>query len=809
MITTEAGVLSGVLNATLIGDPDAVVSRVVTDSRAFVGAGDCFVAIAGPRFDGARFAPRALANGASVAIVAAPPPADLVLASGQAWLQAEDGLRALQQLAAWHRSQLALPVIAITGSNGKTITKDLLGQILACRFRTFVSPQSWNSQVGVALSVLRISPQDEVAVIECGISQPAEMERLRAIVQPTHGVLTNIGDAHLENFASQQELGDEKSALFADIDRPDTVLASEPSAEQALMRRLPALRFVSVASDDQRLVAGAVGAQMTADRGLAADMAASVRMARMFGVSDKDIVRVLQRWRPAPMRLQMLSTPGGILILDDAYIADGVSLENALQRLQEEARSRSGRSIAVLGGVMLDARGDSPVQRALVGRLRATCPDILVGVGEQGESLARTLCPDGGARVVACRDAREAALVVEDMARAPDCVLLKGSSSLALDVVVDQLGARMTSARVLVNLAQIVENLDCVRRATGVGTMAVIKAFGYGLDAARIARELERAGIEHFCVAYPAEGVVLRQRGISAPILVQNVLPEEAALLLRYRLQCEIGSVRQLNALADEAGAQRDLLEVHLKVDTGMGRLGVMPADAPDLFAAAAAHTSVRVVGLMTHFASSESDDRSMTEQQIRVFDHAVSQARAAGLEPRWVHACNSSAIARFPQAHYSMVRVGIGLFGYSASGAALGQRPVLTLEARVIEVKEIPQGWPVGYGSQWVAPAAGATIAVVSVGYNDGYPRALSNRAWMSVHGVRCPVVGSVCMDVTMLDISAVPVAVRAGDVVRVFGPGASDPTVEELSSLAGTIPYELLTRLSGRVRRVHVAQD
>jgi alanine racemase len=808
MIRVSAGTLTTVLGGRLHGTPHATVSRVLTDSRAFAGPEDCFVAIRGPRFDGAEFADTVLRHGASVAIVAGAPPEGITIGADQAWIEVDDGLDALQRLATWHRSQLTMPVIAITGSNGKTITKDLLGRLLSTRYRTFASPQSWNSQVGVSLSVLRIDPDDEVAVIECGISAPGEMSRLQRMVQPTHGLLTNVGDAHLHNFVDAAELATEKIELFAGIQAPANVLGSEPSASDALLVRSPSVSFMQIQPEDFATARSAVAQELAADRGLLCDIAASIRMARSFGIEPQAMREELGVWRPASMRLQMLTTPRGVLILDDAYIADGVSLENALLRLRDERSSGAARTIAVLGGVSDRSLSGGAGIAALVRRLEPLVPDILIGVGESGTFFvnawsAVASVPD----VRACRDAKEAALLVDEIARAGDCVLLKGSASLALEVVADQLGARMTSARVLVNMAQVVSNFESVRRATGVGTMAVVKAFGYGLDAARVARELERAGIEHFCVAYPAEGVLLRERGISTPILVQNVLPGEAGLLLRHRMQAEVGSVEQLRLLAAHAAGERDYVEVHLKVDTGMGRMGVLPAHAFELFREAAATASVRVVGLMTHFSSSESTDQSATLKQIALFEHAVAQASAAGLSPRWIHACNSSAIANYPQAHYSMVRLGIGLFGYSESGRSLGQAPALTMEARIVEVKDIPEGWPVGYGARWHAPAGGARIAVVSVGYNDGYPRALSNRAWMSVRGVRCPVVGSVCMDVSMVDVSGVS-GVAAGDIVCVFGVRATDPTVEELAELADTIPYELLTRLSGRVRRVHVSQ-
>jgi len=338
--------------------------------------------------------------------------------------------------------------------------------------------------------------------------------------------------------------------------------------------------------------------------------------------------------------------------------------------------------------------------------------------------------------------------------------------------------------------------------------MAVVKSFGYGLDSVRVAHALERAGVEAFAVAYPDEGIALRDRGITRPIVVQNVLEHEVDKLVRHALGAQVSGLEQIGWLAEEAGRHRRVTRVHLKLDTGMRRAGAEPEDALLLAKAVRNSPWLLLEGLMSHFAAADDpahDD--FTRAQIARFDAAIEALAAAGIVPRWIHACNSAAVARFPEAHYSMVRAGLALFGYSAvePEAALGQRQPLRLTTHVVSVKPVAPEQLVGYGLTYRTGQQPQRIAVVALGYNDGYPWSLSNRGWMSVRGVRCPVVGRICMDVTLLDVTAVGDAVQPGDEVVVFGQAADEPSLLELAEAAGTIAYEMLTRLSPRLRRIY----
>lgn len=494
--------------------------------------------------------------------------------------------------------------------------------------------------------------------------------------------------------------------------------------------------------------------------------------------------------------------------MNDAYAADPVSMEAALSELQRERGP--GRTVAVLGG-MAQLGPASRAAHARVGRRVAELGiDRLIGVGAGGAEIAEAALAAGlpAERAAVAASADDAASLLEEQCRPGDRVLLKASRPERLERIAALLFDSVASARLSIDLDELVGNFHRIRRAVGPGcaVMAVVKSFGYGLDSLRLARALGDAGADYFAVAYPDEGVLLRDHGITAPILVQNLLAHEADKIVGFGLSAQVSSREQAEWLNTEAARQQRAVRVHLKIDTGMGRGGAAASEALDLARALEAAPWLVFEGLMTHFAAADDPTQdAFTREQIRRFDLARSALTGEGFRFRYEHAAASAAIARFPEAHYTMVRTGLALFGYSQVPelVPLGQRPVLRLTTQVISVKELPAGHGVGYGLTFTTPEA-RRIAIVALGYSDGYPWALSNLGWMLVGGARCPVVGRVSMDVTAIDVSAVRPPVAPGDEVVVFGPDSAEPSVGELARLAGTIPYELLTRISPRVRRI-----
>jgi Alr-MurF fusion protein len=823
-----AAEVAGLTGGALAGDPEARCERVLTDSRAAVRAGDLFIGLAGPHFDGGAFAAQALEGGAAAALVAAEGAAQPA-GTGRAVIAVADPLAALHALAAEARRRFSGLVVGVTGSNGKTLVKDMLAAALGGSRRVAASPLSYNSQVGVALSLLGFDPAAAVAVVECGISLPGEMDLLEAMVRPDRGILTTIGDAHLEGLGSRRTTAREKARLFHRLPAGGWVLV--PAGEEGGRAALAAVGAPqrTVGGEGADFILERRGAEAVLRWGEAAvplipgeaslgeapphlfDCAAlAAAAALLLGAEPAAVAEGLARWQPAPMRLELATTPRGVLLINDAYSADPVSVEAALATLCRERGG--GAAIAVLGG-MAQLGVAREAAHARVGRRVVELGiDRLVGVGPGGGEIAAAAVAAGmdPGRVDTVGGVEEAAAILEEHCRPGDRVLLKASRPERLERVASLLFDSVASARLFVDLDRLLANFRAVRRAAGRerGVMAVVKSFGYGLDAVRVSKVLERAGVDYLAVAYPDEGVLLRDHGVTTPVLVQNVLEHEADKVARYGLTAQVSSAAQAGWVAAEAERQRRAVKVHLKLDTGMGRAGAFASEAVALAAAVASHEWLVLEGLATHFAAADDpahDD--FTRGQVRRFDAAREALARAGIALRWVHAANSAAIARFPEAHYTMVRTGLALLGYSrvAARVPLPQEPVLRLTTQVVSVKELPPGHAVGYGLTYGVGENPRTIAIVALGYSDGYPWALSNQGWMLAGGHRCPVVGSVCMDVTLLDVSDVPGGVRPGDEVVVFGPDPEEPQLPDLARLANTIPYELLTRISHRVRRIY----
>lgn len=792
---------------------DRPVGRIVTDTRAGLGDNDVFVGLRGPNFRGERFAEQAVREGAMAAVVAR----DAELDPSLPVVRVDDPLFALQALAAWRRSTFRGTVVGITGSNGKTIVKEMLGTILAASHAVYRSPMSWNSQVGVARALLDADDGADLWLIECGVSEPGEMDRLREMVDPDIGVLVHVGEVHLQGLGSMAGVAREKARLFVGqrcqrVFLPDDATAGDvPAILAGAGVTVERIRTRGGPSEDVDDPAAWLASPLDRVPFLQADVRLSAEVALALGAKREQARAAMRSWTPAEMRMELLMTPRGVLLVNDAYTSDPTSLEGALEVFSRE-RSR-GRAIAVLGG-LADQGGRHAEATERAGRaLAARAPDVVVGVGSGGRDLVQAAVAQGlPVQAALCLgDRAEAAQWLELNTRPGDRVLLKGARPERLEALVETFFDGLAPARLFVDLDQVRENYRQVRRRVGPGVevMAVLKAFGYGLDAVRLARALEGMGADHFAVAYPDEGVQLRERGISQPILVQHVPAAEAAKVVRHGLAAQVAAPEQIGVLDAVARAHGVRARIHLKIETGMGRAGVRAEAVGEVVEALRGAQHLVLDGVMTHLAASEAPAQDdATRQQLRRFEHALASLRDAGLAPGRVHAANSAAIARFPEAHYTMVRLGLGLLGCTdrATTEALGVRPVLRFVTRVLSLQKLAAGDAVGYGRTFVASAP-MVVAVVGVGYADGLPWSLGNVGWVGVAGRRAPIVGRVCMDVTMVDVTGLP-AVAPGDEVVVYGDGPLEPSVSEMAELAGTIPYELLTRLAPRVRRIFTGE-
>ncbi|NML67473.1 bifunctional UDP-N-acetylmuramoyl-tripeptide:D-alanyl-D-alanine ligase/alanine racemase [Hymenobacter sp. RP-2-7] len=855
------------LGATLLqapADPAASVQSLLLDSRRVgLAEGALFFALRGPRHDGHHHLAALYAKGVRQFVVSYPP-ASLGPFAGAGFVLVADTLAALQTLAAQHRAQFAGPVWGITGSNGKTIVKEWLAQLLSPSESICRSPRSYNSQVGVPLSVWELSAaRHTLGIFEAGISERGEMARLAAIIQPTFGLFTTLGPAHDAGFASEAEKLGEKLQLFAGAGFERLVYcADQPLVAAAVQARtLPALAWTRhdapAAALRFRLKATSVGSTVVRVRlGAAAPdllgpldfhepaLGAATRFTLPFAdepalenalhclavlllrqldpataLAPAELQRRLLGLRPVAMRLEMKAGRHGCYLLDDTYNNDLAGLALALDALGRQARP-GGRTV-ILSDLLESGLAAPELYARVAALLRAHGVTRLIGVGEEiTYELAST---SQQAQLLAqeqfilqsypTTEALLADLHAIDFQN--ETILVKGARRFGFERVVAALQQPQHGTVLEVNLDALTHNLQHYRRQLRPGTklMVMVKAFAYGSGSYEVASLLEFQRADYLAVAYADEGQQLRDNGISLPIMVLNPGPDSFGQLRRYRLEPEVYSLERLRDYLQAAReAAQDALgplpPLHLKLDTGMRRLGFAEDELPALLALLAAHRDqLPVAGIMTHLAAADDPAHDeFTRQQLAAFARMAAAIEETLGRPVLKHALNSAGIRRFPEAQFDMVRLGVGLYGVAAGAEGEDNlQPVSTLKTTISQIKELPAGTTVGYGRRGAATAHPRRLATLAIGYADGYDRRFSSGAGLVLlHGQRAPVVGSVCMDMVMVDVTDIPQA-RPGDVAVVFGDGLD---INELAQRIGTIPYELLTNVSERVKRVFVSE-
>ena len=823
--------------SVVAGDATTRVTDIVTDSRGTLPPRSIFVALRGDNFDGHRFVSDAVEKGAVAALVST---GDAERYPDCGLVRVDDTLDALQRLAGHWRGRFDIPLVGVTGSNGKTIVKDMLGGIFARETTTHRSPASYNSQVGVPLALLGLHQEHGLAVIEAGISRPDEMDRLEEMIRPTAGILTNIGLAHAAGLETLEKTAREKLKLFRNLaaDSPfvypagcatldDFELPGEPVSFGCRFSTdsSPGVSHADyLATDVLRNNAGydfqvdfpdgtshAFAIHVPGEHNLL-NAVAAVALASEIGASVASIREGLAAYEASPLRLEMHTTPRGVTLINDAYSSDPVSARAALRTLRQYGEER--RKIAILGD-MLDLGERSASAHRELGRVAARSElDCLICYGTRAEQIGAAATEEGvdPSIVEYIGEMADLHARLDQLLEPGDVVLFKASRRLELDRAAGRLLESVAPTRLHIDLDAIRSNYHAIRRRLGNGTgfMAVVKSFGYGNDSTRVSQTLAREGVEALAVAYPDEGIPLRERGLELPILVMNVLPGEADKVVKYDLSALVYTEDVLAALANNAEARDATVSVHLKVDTGMNRVGLPPERTADFAARVEQLDSVRLAGVMTHFAAADipSED-GFTNQQIASFRAVLDEMRDEAIEPGLVHAANTAAAWRFPEAHFDLVRVGLGLYGLAPSSAVDDAtrdiEPALRFTTQIVYIKDVEAGDTVGYGRSWRADET-RRIATVAAGYNDGLPRFMSNGGELLIHGTRCPIVGDVCMDVSMVDVTHLDEP-EIGDEVVIFGhqEDAHIP-VDEIAARGDTINYEILCNISPRVRRIFV---
>lgn len=788
------------------------IEHAETDSRSVLHpATTVFFALQGSRSNGEDFIHQLAGEGVRAFVVDSRCELDL---RDACLLRVPSVLGALQQLAKHHRKQFQIPVMGITGSNGKTIVKEWLYTLLRERYRVCKNPKSYNSQLGVALSVLELDQSHEIALFEAGISQTGEMGRLREMIQPTHGLITNLGDAHQAGFASPDDKALEKLQLFRDattfIYRKDyasiDALASVHGGGISWSQKLKADYNI------ERLHKKPYGLSLQLRHGNALhsfdipfeDEASlengmhCIVAALELGLTAEEIQRGLRQLHALRMRLEQKEGLRGCLLINDSYSLDLKSLQLALQFVDQQNQTMP-RTLVIsdfAGQQADDGLPEGVAQLAAKYQVQK-----LIAVGPMMARLRSLL--DGKIAFLHFPDADALLAHSDALGLHDELVLIKGARHFRLERFFDALSLSQHDTTLEIDLKAVAHNLACYRSLAGRGVkcMAVVKAAAYGSGHYEIARLLEFHGVDYLAVAYPDEGIALRQKGIRLPILVLNSGGVDFNRLAEYRLEPEVYSLRQLQRLLQETGGE-GIAGIHIKFDTGMNRLGFGERDLPALASLLLENPQLEVRSLFSHLAASDRPEHDeFTHRQAKAFEAMSSYLQGVLPRPAMKHLLNSGGLARHPQYAFDMVRLGIGLYGFDADpGVARRLEKVHSLKTRIAQVRNVESGETVSYNRSGKLASAGK-IGVLSIGYADGLPRQAGAAAWpVWIYRQRAPLVGNVCMDLCMVDLSGVEHCTE-GMEVEVFGKNAP---LELLAEATGTIPYEILCRISGRVKRI-----
>jgi alanine racemase len=817
------------VNGTLTGKGDTVVTDLVTDSRStFYPDKALFFAIVGERHNGHLYLGDLYERGVRAFVVSEEVNVGRYpLAS---FIAVPSALCALQALAAHHRRQYRYPVVAVAGSNGKTVVKEWIAQLLSAQLRLARSPKSYNSQVGVPLSVWQMGEESELGIFEAGISQPGEMERLESILRPDVVVFTNLGEAHQEGFATREQKLREKLRLCANaevivycadqFEVHTTIRATATLAQKRLYcwgaTAAADVRIISVEKSD---AATGITVELAASQkrfrlnipftdaasteNALHSFTACMLLAHLFPslhINEENVAGNVAHLSPIAMRLDLHEGVNGCTIINDAYNADVASLRIALDFLSSFGKHR--RRTVILSDIEQSGKEGWRLYGEVAELLREHGVSRLIAIGAQiGKRLSKFTC-----EVVHFSSTGHFLRQFDRSTFKDEAILIKGSRNFLLEQISRQLEQKTHLTTLEVNLTALTDNLNALRATLkkGVQTLAMVKANAYGMGLSEVARLLQHQRVSYLGVAFADEGVQLRRAGIAMPILVLNPEPGTFEQMLDYRLEPEIYSLQMLQRYSEAAlRSGEGVCSIHVKLDTGMHRLGFVEEELEELLSCLSRFRNLKVASVFSHLAAADEPQHDdFTRAQIAQFG-AMSRRIEGELGYKALrHLANSAGVERFPEAQLDMVRLGISLYGVSATKPG-SMRTVSALKSTVVQVKRVPAGDTVGYGRKGLA-SEDKTIAVIPVGYADGLNRLLGNGVGsVLVGGKLRPLIGNICMDLCMVDITGTEV--HEGDEVTVFG---ENPSVASLAEKLNTIPYEIFTRISARVNRVYFSE-
>ena len=815
--------ITTLIGARRYGNADANIGFLLTDSRSLCFPEETlFFALKTERHDGHAYIPELYRRGVRNFVVTGMPEGYADGYPEANFLKVTDARKALQRLAERHRDEFNVPVVGITGSNGKTVVKEWLYQLLSPYKYVTRSPRSYNSQTGVPLSVWLMNEQTEVGIFEAGISQPGEMQALRDIIQPTIAVLTNIGAAHQENFASKEEKCREKTVLFHDAEtivyNADDELIRRTVAESAYkgeplyysMTDKKAPVFIAdVTKGDTSTTVTYVYRQgyeekytipFIDDASVANSITCAV-VALKLGLSAGELAGGMARLEPVAMRMEVKQGRHGCTLINDSYNSDVNSLDIALDFMNRRPDHQGRRRTLILSDIFQSGETAADLYREVGSLVKKRGVQKFIGIGPELSQHSRAI-PVAEKFFFSSVDAFLRSEVFRSMR--DEVILIKGARAFGFDRITDLMVQKVHETVLEVNLGALVENLNYYRSFMKPETKLVcmIKADAYGAGSVEIAKTLQDHRVDYLAVAVADEGATLRRNGITANIMIMN--PEMTAFktMFDYDLEPEVYSFRLLDALI-KAAEKEGITDypVHIKIDTGMHRLGFDPLHDMDALISRLKHQSAVIPrSVFSHFVGSDSDSfDDFSAHQFELFDKASKQLQAAFKHKILRHIDNSAGIEHFPNRQLDMCRLGLGLYGIDSRNNEI-IHTVSTLKTTILQLRRVPAGDTVGYSRKGTIDHD-SVIAAIPIGYADGLNRHLGNRrGYCLVNGKRAEYVGNICMDVAMIDVTGIDC--KEGDTVEIFG---EHLPVTVLSDILDTIPYEVLTCISNRVKRVY----
>ncbi len=813
----------------LKSDEQTLIENLVIDSRSIADAShSLFIALKTNLRDGHSFIFNAYNKGVRNFIVCKSIDSNQLF--GANILLVDDTLHALQKITSSYRGLFNMPVIGITGSNGKTVVKEWLYQLLGSKYNIIRSPKSYNSQIGVPLSVWQLNKECNLGIFEAGISQTSEMQKLEPIIKPDIGIFTNIGEAHNEGFIDLKEKIVEKIQLFNNAktlifcrdynllyECIESYFANNNNIKLFKWSKKQAadlhITFIEKQSNSTFISAIYNGTEINITILFNDD--ASIENAincwcvmLLLKYKNEDIRIHFLQLQPISMRMELKQGINDSSVINDVYNSDLTSLQIALNFLEQQ--KQHSKNTVILSDLLQVGKNDEELYLEVSQLINRPYINRFIGIGKSLYKNKSIFVANTKIKCVFYKSTDDFLKNFYKHSFERETILLKGARIFAFEKIGLLLEQKVHQTVMSVNLSNIRHNLNVFRSqlAEGVKTMAMVKAFAYGSGSFEIAGLLQNAGVNYLTVAYTDEGIELRKAGIIMPIMVMSPDSGSFDRMINWSLEPELFNFNSLNTFIKIAQTfGKTAYPVHIKLDTGMHRLGFGKEDIPELQEKIADSPEIKVASIFSHLAASEDDkEEDYTKQQAKQFNEMSREIVDSLNYKPMLHLCNSAAVMRYPSLHYNMVRLGIGLYGISSNlQVQKNLKPINELKTTIAQIKNIKTGENIGYGHHTIATKP-MRIATICIGYADGYLRNLGNgNAWVLIHNKPAYTIGSICMDMCMVDITTIPEAKEGNDVL-IFGTALP---ISLLAEWAKTIPYEIMTGISQRVKRVYINEE